>query len=170
MIKKYIYNWWEITVYLYLVVFYELRIPNNSWDLIWHTHTTYWKQTGINFHIMLFSIFYLQLFCIISCIHTCLFILFSKLFIHSLQYTPTLNLSDKTFVYLCIVCAIINHMYVVLLIDWNSLFRNLLTRLYRERTLGKFSGISNSYRLNPRFLCLPTALLFFARVVGLRSS
>ena len=61
-----------------------------------HTHTTYWKQAGINFHIMLFSIFYLQLFCIISCIHTCLFILFSKLFIHSLQYTPTLNLSDKT--------------------------------------------------------------------------
>jgi hypothetical protein len=136
MIKKYIYNWWEITVYLYLVVFYELRIPNNSWDLIWHTHTTYWIPTGIHFHITLFSIFYLQLFCIIS----------------------------------CIVCAIINHMYVVLLIDWNSLFRNLLTRLYRERTLGKFSGISNSYRLSPRFLCLPTALLFFARVVGLRSS
>ena len=107
-----------------------------SWDLIWHTHTTYWIPTGIHFHITLFSIFYLQLFCIIS----------------------------------CIVCAIINHMYVVLLIDWNSLFRNLLTRLYRERTLGKFSGISNSYRLSPRFLCLPTALLFFARVVGLRSS
>lgn len=51
-----------------------------------HTHTTYWKQTGINFHIMLFSIFYLQLPLVyLSVLNTYLMVPHFKKFLYCLE-------------------------------------------------------------------------------------